>query len=62
MKIISYLCSVNEDVTATAGCGSAKAKQAALRVLLTPQLAMSKRVGFFTAAEVRDALNSQHKN
>jgi len=33
--ISSYLCRCNEDATAIAGCGSAKAKRACLRVLET---------------------------
>ena len=39
----SYLCRCNEDATAIAGCGSAKAKRACLRVHLAPQLSLSIR-------------------
>jgi hypothetical protein len=38
MENISYLCHCNQDAMATAGCGSAKAKRACLRVHLAPQL------------------------
>ena len=44
MKFL-YLCRCNEDATATAGCGSAKAKRAHLRVYLAPQLHCDHKAG-----------------
>ena len=41
----SYLCRCNEDATAIAGCGSAKAKRACLRVHLAPQLHCDHKAG-----------------